>query len=161
MRWVTKRRHLFIFLILIFIPTILGGLNYSGMCVIEGRWLSDEERIQLVIHAVSSKDPNFNYLSEKQQDEFTRDKTLRYSNSDEFLKRNPECCKALGPNEGRPIWPSSFEARITGSRAAVVEVKYLARLKNRNGEIVTINQVEYPFISNCGHVFTNFPSNIF
>lgn len=86
---ILRLRNIFaLLLLLIIVPS---GLNYSGFCMSERRWLSDEEMIR-------------SHLK-------TFDSIGSLETVDEFLERNPECCRfsgALGQN-----WPF-FLDRIGG-----------------------------------------------
>jgi len=165
-----KKVALIILLIIVGAPVLWGSINYTGFCISEGGWLSEEERIALAKEAVFKSGPNKNYplyLSKLADEDLYKKKLLaqggkykrwRYKTLEAFDAENPNCCRSVGASSPQSLWPDMFESRITGSRADVIEVKYIARFVGPEGDILEFpDHAEYPFISNCGHVFTNLP----
>ncbi len=124
------------------------GLNYSGFCFAEMRYLSKEEKIRAVFNYqnnrtdllafVISKPPNYQYI--------------RYKNFEEFLAENPDCCHV---NPGGPygVPPSFFLDRIFGFDSGDVvvidfKVRYLDEKGNQGSEKVQFEN----FLTNCGKV---------
>lgn len=64
MTWMKQHKMMVILLVLMLTIIVPASLNYSGMCIPEGRWLSDEERIRLATEAVINGEPNHNQLDE-------------------------------------------------------------------------------------------------
>lgn len=142
------RRHpmktLFLFLgiiIFVFIP----ALNYSGMCIPEGRWLSDEEKINkvvalILVHSKSTKNINF----------FLKNKQLEVA---EFIRSNPNCC-AINPDTGPyDLPPPSFFDRITGFNAAEpITVDFMAHYKDKNNKESESKVHTETLLTNCGAI---------
>jgi hypothetical protein len=79
----------FLLLAVIGIPTAI--LNYTGMCVSEGKWLSDEELAVRAIERHSVRDKNGYPLITEEQ--------IR-----NYVQQHPECCKiSRDENEIREI----------------------------------------------------------
>src|SRR4051812_9836279 len=78
-------------LLLVFVVTP-ASLNYSGFCMVQGRWLSDEEKIKLAVQAVNNRGPNRSYFKDKDADKYGNNDAFKYNkylDYDDFLKRNP------------------------------------------------------------------------
>lgn len=185
--WMKRHKILTGLLALLLIPVTLGGLNYSGMCLAEGRWLSDEEKIRLAASVVANNGPNFNVINDNMNRKHPRawgeggkeyeseysdyhDPTIwkKYENGsygrigtvdvDEFMKKNPNCCKVVGRSNGHPMASPTFWTKIIGAYNDVVEVRYTAKFLDKQGNIVEFTDyTEYPIIKNCGYVESRMP----
>lgn len=186
--WMKRHKILTGLLALLLIPVTLGGLNYSGMCIPEGRWLSDEAKIRLAASAVANNTPNHNYLDEyfrkKMGDEaFYRSfdepdgpkssyetiysryydpaiwekgkygyRRIGVVDVDEFMRKNPSCCKIMGRIAAPFSWP------LIDGMAESVEVRYMARFLDKHGKIVDLeNYIEYKLVGNCGNILQGAP----
>lgn len=123
------------------------GLNYSGFCWEQGRWLSDEERIRLMI----SEEIRHGFVKGKSSLDAT---IIQYNDVDEFLEKNPDCCK-LGykytsehSNDGT-YWPFSFlDSILIGGD--VVSLYYSENFIDGNGAYDSRNALSFYAVSNCG-----------
>ncbi len=151
--WLWKNHHKkCVYFLLLFIPQfIVGGLNYSGMCIAQGRWLSGEEKIKLAISEIVFRGSNINYLPDKDWEKFSSYDELKFASVDEFIKNNHDCCKTLrGTNH--PALYEPFFGKITGHYNDTVEVKYTANFIDKNKNIIRVkDHKEYPVIRNCGY----------
>jgi hypothetical protein len=120
------------------------GLNYSGFCFREMRYLTDEMKIRSVF---------------KEDNEATtvvneHGKTIRryipYRSFEEFIKRNPNCCQ-INPGGPYELPPPYFLDRITGYYSGdIIVLNYKVRYQDEDGEI-QIKEVEYlNALMNCG-----------
>lgn len=181
--WIAKHPIKIIVLGVLIALVSLASLNYSGFCIPQGRWLTDEEKIRLAASAVANNGPTFNYLNDHMRKalpesetrfrnfevEYTdyRDETIwkeipgggfsriGRANVDDFMRQNPNCCKVVG-SEGKPFVFPPFWWRILGNYDDVVEVRYTARFKDikTRKPVYLKDYTEYPVITNCGYVFT-------
>ena len=184
--WMKRHKILTGLLALLLIPVTLGGLNYSGMCIPEGRWLSDEEKIRVAASAVANNGPNFNLLNdnmmnikpegwdkfrnyESEYSDYKDPKIWQHNEDgsytrigtvdvDEFTKENPNCCKAVGRSNGHPMASPTFWTKIIGAYNDIVEVRYTAKFLDKQDNIVEFKDyTEYPIIKNCGYVESRMP----
>lgn len=160
--WIKKHPIKAFFLLLLAVPFVLGALNVSGMCIAEGKWLSDEEQVELAINTAWRK-PEWNYLysvipSGKEFDKFQANhEHIPYANVDEFKQKNPQCCRAVGAFSSGPYWPEFWHDYAFGFRAEVVEIVYTARFKDKHNNPVNLkNYTEYRVITNCGRVIVRY-----
>jgi hypothetical protein len=68
---------------------IWGGMNYSGFCWAEKRWLSDEERIDLAIAEVIKRKTAYLERGIGGAKEY---ELIPYASIEEFKQKNPDCC---------------------------------------------------------------------
>ncbi|MGB3207697.1 MAG: hypothetical protein WBB28_22155 [Crinalium sp.] len=154
MNKITDRAYLFHAALLVGIPlTVLiayFGLNYSGFCFAEMRYLSDIEKIKSV----------FNYqiehrIPERIINQNQKEKLYTYigtKNFEEYVKENPDCC-TINPGGPYEIAPPSFLDRITGYNSGdVVVINFKGHYLDKNGkQEITQYQAAY-FLLNCGKV---------
>jgi hypothetical protein len=79
-------------------------------------------------------------------------KQIRYASFEEFIKKNPGCCK-VNPGGGYDLPPPSFLDRITGynSADAIVlefDVRYLDKKGNKKTKKIKIENN----LQNCGSI---------
>jgi hypothetical protein len=157
MSWIRRHPILTCASVLFSIPIIIGALNFSGMCLAQGRWLSTEERIRLFTSNFLGR-ADLNYLLEQsfsKHDEFAKYERVPYKDSDDFLTANPNCCEALGSYSDGPIWRATFLDRVFGLRADVLRIRYTARFRDESGKIIELKDyTEYPVVTNCGTIIT-------
>lgn len=137
-----------VFILFPVIPFTLASLNYSGFCLNEGRWYSDKEKIWLAIETLNSQKYGSTETNQTQQ------KHIPYKNIDEFLAKNPDCCKVSHPpfkgSEG--LWgeTSLFGQKIWGFLGERVSGRFQDFYKSTDGslksQIVTFDAE----MKNCG-----------
>ena len=144
----TKRFFLLLLGLPLVILLFMGGLNYSGMCIAEDRWLSDEERIEKEIrHIITSKQVYVPYgiNGSKYYDK------VDIHTVDKFLEQNPKCCKvASGESIDTP--PPPFIDRITGHNYRRVIAEYPVKYQYR-GKIYQDTVVTWRFYNDCGSLY--------
>jgi|GEM_PF-5777787 len=162
LKWMKRHKIMAGLLALMLTIIVPAFLNYSGMCIPEGRWLSDEEQLELALHDFRGW-PDFNYLREHLTDSEIDDlrndyEPVPYESTEDFKRENPRCCKVLGPDSDRPYWGVDSSARFFGSRANVIEMRYAARFRNKRDKNIVVfrDHVEYQVITNCGLIITRF-----
>jgi hypothetical protein len=157
MSWARRHPVLTGALVLFSIPVIAGTLDFSGMCLAQGRWLSKDERIRLFTSNFRGH-ADLNYLLEQSSsmhDEFAQYEPVPYKDSQDFLSSNPDCCEAIGSYSDGPIWRATFLDRIFGLRADVLRIRYTARFLDRGGKLHELKDyTEYPVITNCGTILS-------
>lgn len=153
-------------LVLAGLLSIFLGLNYFGLCYSQKRFLSDEEKRNLVIdYIIRTEKANFEYFQSikamNESDGYRRyieknldDEPIPYRDIEEFLALNPNCCqvttnyKSIG-GEGDTV---SCWNRLIGFKSSVVGIRYLKRYRDNKGIIQTKRLEIFPGISNCGEL---------
>ncbi len=131
-----------LFLIGIILPA---SLNYSGFCIAQGRYLSDDEKIRAVISYHNNRDTLPVGTHNYQQ--------ISYRSVEEFLAKNPNCC-AVDPGVPVGIPPDSFFNRVIGldsNKPVIVNYKmmYIDDHGIRSSQSIKFENV----LTNCGKVF--------
>ena len=162
--WIKRHPILLAFLLL---GSSVGGLNYSGFCIPEGRWLSDEEKIRALENYLPIEYPEYVYqVSLEEAGETKKIKTgyLNYSNRAEFLEKNPDCCKIGAYDIGAGNWTPPFPVfnRMRGAYLSTVTATYkiyfsipvVGETYDLPIEGKTYKEVRnYYVISNCGRIW--------
>lgn len=143
--WIKKHPILLAFLLL---GGSVGGLNLSGFCIPEGRWLSDEEKIRAAVDSLIIRQDVAINTPDKGTQIY---KVIPYENIDSFLDKNPVCC-SVGIKRGDDFIPQTFYTRITGKHAENIRIEYVAQYLDETGVMHTKKSVTTPLISNCGKV---------
>ncbi len=128
------------------IPLAIGyfGLNYSGFCFAQMRYLSDEEKIRSVFdyqNARSELPINFKYYEH-----------IKYESFDEYIKENPDCCK-INSKRGHDVPVPWFLDRIFGFNSGdFIFIDFKMRYVDEKGKqrIKTLNFENA--VQNCGKV---------
>lgn len=122
--WIIRHPFKALLLLILGTPFLLGMLNYGGMCIPKGRWLSDEEKIRKVVEVmVENSKP--------------------HQTVDEFLRNNPDCC-SVGMHLSGDYFPPAFMDKLLGNYEDKVEVKFVANNEKRQSQFV---------IGNCGNIW--------
>jgi len=119
------------------------GLNYSGFCFAEKRYLSNEEKIRAVFDYQNSRDvlPIENFPDPKH---------IKYKSFDEYIALYPECC-SVNPGGPYEVPPVNFIDRIFGYHSGdVVVINFHARFLNKNGKLETVEVRFDNYLQNCG-----------
>ncbi len=125
--------------------TLLGyfGLNYSGFCFAQMRYLSDEEKIRSVFNYQNARKSLYaNELREH----------IPYKSFDEYIKENPDCCK-INSKRGHDVPSPSFVDRIFGFNSSdFIFTDFKRRYVDEKGKQII---KEFSFgnsVGNCGKV---------
>jgi hypothetical protein len=126
-------------------------LPYTGFCLFEFRFLSDNEFIDAAIrHVLTSvaviETPDGEYA------QFVPKERVGYGSLEDFHRLNPNCCKIV-PHDRRWI---SLRHELCGQAAKSVHVTYMVRYVNDSGGISNMEAVGQRAVSNCGHVLNPF-----
>ena len=131
------------------------GMNYTGYCHAEGRYLSDEERINLAITNILQTYPPV--LTENAVGVIHAkrpDNPIYYADIAEFKLINRNCCNiTMKTNDGEGYQVPMY-SRIMGSISGLVHVKYIIRYKDKQGVELSKNHETYPAITNCGAIWS-------
>ena len=151
MNKITARACLLTFTLLVGIPlTVIAtffGLNYSGFCFAQMRYLSNEEKLKSV----------FNYQIENKIYEkvFNQKKYYTYVGTksfDEYVKKYPDCC-TINPGGPYEFGQSSPLYRITGYNSGdVIVINFKGRYLDRNGNQKFQQYKAAYYLLNCGKV---------
>ena len=122
------------------------GLNYSGFCFAEKRYLSDEEKVRAVFDYQNSRDT----LPIKNFPGISYPKHIKYKSFDEHIALYPECC-SLNPGGGYEVPPTEFLDRILGYDSGdVVVINFKVRYLDENGSLKTGEKRFDNYLENCG-----------
>lgn len=127
------------------------GLNHSGFCFAQMRYLSDEEKIRLAFNSINNAEKLAVQIKDGQT---VYREHIPYKSFDEYFKENPDCCK-IQPLEGSKFAPPWFLERIFGFYSGEIivtnfKVRYIDdEGKRRIQEIHVAESLE-----NCGNIFS-------
>lgn len=148
------KRKLFMLLVIGMIFCVVGTLNYSGVCLPDGRVLSFDEKARRAIEQILKNYPLQPIVVPLESNRWTyipRPETLiPYKGVDEFLSINPVCCKAIeyrDLEEGLP----GFMERATGTVSGYIQIEHQLRF-TENDAIKAVLVRNRPSISNCGRI---------
>lgn len=137
------RKHPF-FIICISTICIYGGLNYSGMCIPQGRWLSNEDRIRVLFERFNKQT-----ITVIEGEEVRR---IPYKSFDEFKLLNPDCCNQNGKPYDLP--KPRILNRITGvNSGSPLRIRYKIKYFDNKGISRDVENVVEVFTSNCGKIY--------
>lgn len=143
--------------------TIILSLNYFGFCYSQKRFLSDEEKLNIVVKEIlASEAKSFKYykrvisLDKNDQRRLELEKyypgePVTYRDINEFFVLNPRCCAVSDKYivEGAIAHISRW-SRLIRTISSVVTIKYLKRYRNSEGVIQTKSVKHDWVITNCG-----------
>lgn len=134
-------------LVLVFPLFIWGGMNKSGFCWAEKRWVTPEEKIATVIDFINSaKMARVNDPDNKDSSIYILMPT--YKNAEEALRAHPDCCHYDSSIGGSG---SFFGESMHGSVFVDLPMKYLD--EHRQTKIVKIP--ERISFTNCGEIYNH------
>ena len=137
---------IFSFLAIAALFSVLGALNYSGFCLSEKHFLSDEEKTKLVFEYINNRDTIPVRTADNKQKNF---KQIKYKNFENFLKENPNCCQ-VGMDFSSEVGPPTFWKKFFGEYADIVKVQFKAKYVDEHGASrSTIKDWDY-VMTNCG-----------
>jgi len=155
-----KKALFLTFSILVICLVGLLTISFNGFCFNERRFLTDEEKIDLVLDEVIKSYPpvlvehltlNNGKIVSKW---FHPKNAIAYKNKSEFFKINDKCCEIVNFGkgdfglEGSPI---PFFSKLSGGISTFVRVRYLVRFKYSNSNKIFES---YYAVSNCGRVWS-------
>ncbi|URD51176.1 hypothetical protein [Chroococcidiopsis sp. CCNUC1] len=131
------------------------GLNYSGFCFAEMRYLSNEEKIRAVFDLQNSRDtlpldnaPDPKHVKDKSFDGYNL-AHIKYKSFDEHIALYPECC-SVNPGGGYEVPPVNFLDRIFGYDSGdVVVINFQVRYLEENGSLKTVENRFDNYLQNC------------
>ncbi len=118
------------------IPT----LNYSGFCLSQGRFLTDQEIIE-----IGASDYLQRYLPLNYEQFVPSDRPVAFSSLEDFMSKHPDCCSVT--RAGRHDVEPSFFHRIMGHFAGFTRIEYEFDEPEPNGPE---KRVVWVAVSNCG-----------
>lgn len=120
---------------------LISGLNYSGFCISEGRYLTERELIEIGARDEFRFYPPHNYVGSDA--EVTQ--PISYGSFEDFVSRNPNCCSLTRTGRKNSV-PTLFH-RFLGHFATFVRVEY--RVEESVPDVPETT-VSYIAITNCG-----------
>ncbi len=137
---------------LLFGIVLPASLNYSGMCIPEGRWMSDEERIDKAIQNII----DMNHVRVKTNlGGYQYFNQVKYENVKQFKQDNPNCCK-INPGGSYDLPAPTIWQRITGANSGkVTGIDFTAHYKDKNGYSKSEFKKSWGFQDNCGNPYKN------
>jgi hypothetical protein len=120
---------------------LISGLNYSGFCLSESRYLTERELIE-----IGARD-EFRFYPPHSYAGFVAEvkRPIAYSSFEDFISRNPNCCSLT--RTGRKESAPTLAHRILGHFATFVRIEYRVE---ENAPDVPETTVSYVAITNCG-----------
>lgn len=147
-----------IFLPLLAIVGIRAGLNYSGFCWEQKRWLSDEEIIRGAITELLSWKTDT-----VQPHRFSPSIEVNLINEtsvEEFLAKNPECCKISNgddavfleavSNSSDGILVPEWDAKLLGQYRNSVAINYTQNYLDSGNHLTSRKKTAFVSMQNCG-----------
>jgi hypothetical protein len=133
------------------------GLNYSGYCYEQGRYISNQEKIEIVAkhiirpHQIPKHMPIEEWLALP----ISIRTVVNYRSTDEFFETNKDCCEVTDFGKGdfgaKGEKLSVFD-KLFGITSSYVRVHYQVRHLDEKGQLITAYAEPYFAISNCGHL---------
>lgn len=153
------------------VPVTLGSYkgwqNYTGYCAAEGRRLTDQEKIRIVVEQILAGYPKPGESIDRVRIENGVRKwesipkhpahPIPYRDINEFYSMNPDCCKVtkkFHDGDGWVVLP--VLGRITGAYSDYVTVTYNLRYRDEQGNEQQKIIKTYPVITNCGETGNRF-----
>jgi hypothetical protein len=140
----------------------VAALSYSGFCCTQGRYLSDEEKINIAVQYFLAAYPPViehevvNPDGSRKQVTAPPPQAVRYRDVDEFFRLNPGCCEVVKEvkTSGGETLSLDFWNRLAGLSSSFVRVKYLVRYQDEQNTVRTHPVEAALAFSNCGHVWS-------
>jgi hypothetical protein len=133
-------------------------LLYSGYCWEEGRYLTTQEKFDLVVmNIINEKAWRNSYtVNEVGGKIFSEEmiETFKYSSLKEFYALNPNCCEFVETlvEEGE-VFTVPFRARVSGHLNIFVRAYYIYDFDKQNNNLPLYAE-KYFGVSNCGELLT-------
>ena len=122
--------------------------NYYGYCLAEGKFLSNEEKIDAAINYINSRD-RVPIISGNEIQYLVQ---IRYSSVSDFKAKNPDCCQVGMSGFYSETWPPTFKERVEGRYGDRVKVKFQLNYIDKNG-VSSSKPEEWDYvIENCGGI---------
>lgn len=142
-------------------------LNFLGFCFTDKRFLSDQEKTNIVVREVLAAYPRpgetvnqvsvVNGVQVWTRVKVSPENLIPYRDINEFFSQNPDCCKVTKVyHDGEGLVALDFVDRICGRVSDFVEVKYFVRYRDEQGVERKKSIRTFPAISNCGKTVTAF-----
>ena len=131
------------------------ALNYSGYCYAKGRYLSDQEHIDLAVQYIFNSYPPVVDIFERESDKLTfvdrmrPIKPIMYSSIEEFYRVNENCCEIT--RTGKKGYTASMSSKLAGGLDNFVRVKYRVKYEDSDGDIVEVIEESFVAMTNCGY----------
>lgn len=151
-RWTSPGAKLTLGLLVLMITFFT--LNYHGFCYSTMRFISEREKIEAAVRWTIRKESVVIPIKTDRGTTYTSIPFERYSTVQDFLRRNPSCCR-VGITSGDDIPEPSFIRRILGLYADIAEVKLTVNYIG-NGEATVAEVKESWAVTACGRVVTDF-----
>ncbi len=148
---------IFFLVTLVFIAGIyIARLSYTGYCFSEGKYLSDQEKLRLVVVHVLKEYPPRLIVTYSEEDKRNHagprpsGKVIAYQDVDEFLLVNTPCCEVTKARKEYENSGPTFMEKLTGTVSSFVGMDYWVRYWGDAGKAKSIKTLGFYPISNCG-----------
>lgn len=148
-RWVLA----FAILIVAGMPLVILSLSFDGYCFRERRYLSENESFQAAIATILARKSEQLISYRPGLINFSAVLVIKYADSDDFRRQNPDCCRAVPHNTGDSGPYTSFGQRLFGHAAKIVSVSYTVRYLDEAGARKKATKTEQFAITNCGRAW--------
>ncbi len=157
-------------------PLVLMTLNYNGYCFKEKRFISDQEKIRMVVerivikrgapipfwpkrydkgNVVKNKNGETVWVVSKDGNVKPSDEPVEpipYQSVDEFFARNPNCCTMVDHVSGSegPFKPDFWDRATGECSGGIVRVTGTYRFRDAAGNEREVRHTHESLLSNCG-----------
>jgi hypothetical protein len=129
------------------LAALVPTLEFSGYCFDQQRFLTDREFLNAAVREAIGRDAVTVALSQGRQLKIDSVPLPRYSSVEEFVEKNPQCCKFTPHNAGDESPLVTFGSRVSGRAARTVVVAYPLNLPDRPAATASLRIV----VTNCGY----------
>jgi len=129
------------------LAALVPTLELSGYCFEQQRFLTDREFLNAAIGEAIERDAVTVARSQQRQVKIESVPLPRYSSMEEFVAKNPQCCKFAPHNAGDESPLVTFGDRVFGRAARTVLVAYPLSLSDRSAATASLRIV----VTNCGY----------
>ena len=143
------------------------GLNYTGYCMEQQRYLTDQEKITIAVNdLLRSYPPVVDIYKEIDGVRIVTDRNIpinpiQYESTNEFFEINKNCCQVrdygkgdFGGEDAEQTSPISLFSKLTGNISSHIHINYQVRYVGTDNEVVVINSRTAPAITNCGKIWS-------
>jgi hypothetical protein len=130
------------------------SFSYSGLCVSQGRFLSDQEYFDAAISGIIQRPSAQLRMSGTAGVTFRSVEVVRYESAATFRRDNPHCCEIVPHNVGDQGPYVSISERIFGKAAAIVSVSYALNYVDEGGDRKSVMNAERYAVTNCGRAWS-------
>lgn len=120
------------------------GKNYVGYCSSYGHIVTDNEKIWAAVKNHQDK-----VMFDRDHEGYSY---IKYTNSDEFFLKNPNCCYVHYDEDYAPERGSTLMDRLTGYYGGTAVIKYRAYYRDKDGSVIDELKLGMVYLTNCNGI---------